>query len=149
MANTIWPGVNINTGNTELAKYNVAGDFAEVYTAAVTTALVNTDTILGPVVQAGLFIVDVIAAPGDLDSAASPLIAFSVGYINNGTITPAAFIATPNAAARTGAVARMDVASGYGTTFSNAITLCASITAGAGTAVAGAFRLGVVATATP
>lgn len=149
MANTIWPGVNINTGNTELAKYNVAGDFAETYIAAVTTAMVNTDTILGPVLQAGLFVVDVIAAPDDLDSAASPLISFSVGYINNGTITAGAFIATPATAARTGGVTHMNVPAGYGATFSNAITLCASITAGAGTAVAGNFRLGVIATATP
>lgn len=144
-----WQGLNINTGQTELPKYNAEGVFEEIYIAAVTTALANGDTIFGPVVQAGLFVTSVKAAADALDSASSGLIAFEVGYINNGTLTAAGFITTGQTVARAGGIVSSNVPASYGQTFTNNITVAAVITAGAGTAVAGNFRLGVSMTASP
>lgn len=144
-----WQGYNVNTGEVELPKYNTEGVFSEIYIAALTTAMANGDTIIGPVIQAGLFVMDVVAAPDDIDSGATATAAFEVGYISTGTFTPAAFIANGNTVAQTGGVAHLDVASGYGATFANNVTVAASITAGADTIVAGNFRLGVALTASP
>lgn len=144
-----WQGYNVNTGEIELPKYNTEGVFSEVYIAALTTALANGDTIIGPVIQANLFVQDVVAAPDDIDSGATATATFSVGYINAGTFTPAGFIADGNTSAQTGGVAHLDVPAGFGRTFSNNVTVAASITAGADTIVAGNFRLGVALTASP
>lgn len=144
-----WQGVNINTGAVELPKNNVEGVFEEIYIAAVSTALANGDTIVGPVMQAGLFVSNVKVAADALDSAASKLIQFEVGYINAGTFTAAGFITSGQTVAGAGGIVSMNVPAGYGATFTNNITLAASITAGAGTAVAGNFRLGLAATASP
>jgi len=145
----IWQAVDINTGEVELPKYDATGDFSEIAIASVTTALANGDTIMGPVVQAGLWVTDVIAAPDAIDSAATILAAYEVGYISAGVFTPGAFIAS--GALANGGVQHMNVAAGYGfqAPVANNITVAASITAGAGTAVAGKFRLGVVLNATP
>jgi hypothetical protein len=144
-----WQGVNINTGAVELPKNNAEGVFEEIYIAAVGTTLANADTILGPVVQAGLFITSVKAAPDKLDSAGSGALTFEVGYINNGTTTPAAFIATGNTTGQAGGIVSSNVPASYGATFTNNVTIVATITNAAGTAVAGNFRLGVSATASP
>jgi hypothetical protein len=144
-----WTGVNINTGAVELPKYDATGNYSEIYTAAVTTALANGDTITGPVIPAGVFVVDVVAAPDDLDSAASPLIQFEVGYKNDSGTVVAGFLKTGNTTAGTGGVAHMDVPAAFGKTFTSNTTVQAVITAAAGTAVAGAFRLGAVLTADP
>ena len=77
-----WTGNNINTGVPELPKYNAEGTFPEMYVASLGTTLANGDTITGPVIQAGLFVVDVKAAPDKLDSASSGAITFEVGYQN-------------------------------------------------------------------
>jgi len=145
----VWQGVNINTGATELPKYNAEGVFEEIYIAALTTALANGDTIVGPVVQAGNFVTSVKAAADALDSAVSGLLAFEVGYINNGTLTAAGFITTGQTVARAGGIVSANVAASYGQVFTNPVTVVAVITAAAGTAVAGNFRLGVSMTASP
>ena len=144
-----WQGVNVNTGEVELPKYNAEGLFVEESIAAVTTALANGDTILGPVIQAGLFVMDVKAAPDKLDSASSGAVTFEVGYINNGTLTAAGFIATGNTAAQAGGITSMNVPAAFGTTFTNNVTVAAVITNAAGTAVAGNFRLAATMTASP
>lgn len=147
MAN--WVGTNPNTGAVELPKYNAAGVTQEMAFASVGTALALNDVIIGPVVQAGQAIIDVVAAPDDLDSAVSPLIQFNVGYINSGTYTASAFLKAGNTTAGTSGIARMDVAAAYGTIFTNNVTIAAKISAAAGTATAGVFRLGVLTTSSP
>ena len=146
---TVWSGVNINTSAQELPKYNSEGVFEEIYIAALGTTAASGDTILGPVVQAGLFITNVKAAVDKLDSAGSGALTFEVGYINNGTTTAGAFIPTGNTTGQAGGIVSSTVASSYGATFTNNITIVATITNSAGTAVAGNFRLGVSATASP
>ena len=150
MANTKWQGVNINTGETELPKYNAFGVTEEIYIATLTTAIVTTDTILGPVMEAGNFIVSAKVATDSLDSASSSLFSFEVGYINNGTFTAAGLIASGNSViAGTGGIVSMNVATAYGASFTNDITMAASVVATAGTAVAGKFRMGLSFTASP
>lgn len=145
-----WQGLNINTGQTELPKYNAEGVFEEIYIAALPTTAVSGDLVTGPVVQAGLFVSNVKAAPDALDSAASKLVQFNVGYIDNlGTYHGSAFIAAGNTIAGAGGIQGANVPASYGQTFANNITVAASITASAGTAVAGNFRLGVALTASP
>jgi hypothetical protein len=144
-----WQGVNINTGAVELPKNNAEGVFEEVYVASLTTALANGDTIYGPTIQPGLFVTNVKVASDALDSAVSPLLQFEVGYINSGGTTVAGFIASGNTVAGAGGIASMNVAAGYGQSFTSTTTVQAVITQGAGTAVAGKFRLGVSLTASP
>lgn len=144
-----WQGVNINSGTTELPKYNANGDTDEIYVAAVTTALASGDIILGPVVEAGNFITDVVAAPDKLDSAVTPLITFEVGFTNAGGTTVAGFIAAGATAAQNGGVVHTNVPAGYGYAVTQQTTLMATITAGAGTVVAGNFRLGCTITPSP
>lgn len=144
-----WQGVDINTGAVELPKYNANGATVQEYIVAVTTALANGDTLYGPVIQAGDFVWDVVAAPDSLDSAGSGSLAFEVGFINQGTTTAAAFIASGNTTGQAGGVAHMNVPGGFGAHFTSNTTVAAVITAGAGTAVAGNFRLGVITTASP
>lgn len=156
-----WQGVNINTGAIELPKYNAEGNYEEIYIASVSTALANGDTIYGPVIMAassgtlevpgntGPFVVDVVAAPDKLDSAGSGLITFEVGFQNSSTYLPAAFITTGQTTAQAGGKATLNVPAAYGTCFATNTTVIAVITAGAGTAVAGNFRLGVRLTASP
>jgi|ERR1700733_4430951 len=152
-----WTGVNVNTGAVELPKANVEGVTEEIYIAAVTTALASGDIITGPVVQGGgtngqgaMFLTGVKAAVDALDSAASKLIQFNVGYIDNaGTYHGSAFIAAGNTIAGAGGIQSANVPASYGQTFANNITVAASITASAGTAVAGNFRLGASFTASP
>lgn len=144
-----WQTLNINTGEVELPKYNVEGSFQEVNVVSLTTALANGDTIIGPVMQAGLFVTDVKVVSDALDSASSKLIQFEAGYINSGTFTAGGFIATGNTIAGAGGFASMNVPAAYGLTFTNDITMAVSITAGAGTAVAGKMRLGMSMTASP
>lgn len=141
--------VNINSGTTELPKYNSIGVTEEIYSGTLSTALASADIVLGPIVQAGNFITNVKVAADDLDSASSPLLQFNVGFINNGTYTGSAFIAAGNTIAGVGGIQSANVAASYGTVFTNNITVAASITASAGTAVAGVFRMGVAFVASP
>lgn len=145
----VWTGLNINTGEVEFPKYNAEGVFTEIYIAALGTSLANGDTITGPIIQAGLFVDNVKVAVDKLDSASSGLVAFEVGWINNGTLTAAGFISTGNTAAQAGGITSMNVAAAYGTVFTNNVTLAAIITAAAGTAVAGNMRIGTSLTASP
>lgn len=144
-----WQAVNINTGEVELPKYNAEGVFGEVYIASLTTAFANGDTILGPVIQAGLFVSNVKVATDKLDSASSGLVAFEVGYVNSGTVVPAAFLTAGQTAAQAGGIVSMNVPAAYGQKFTVDTTVQAVFTAGPGTAAAGNFRLGVDLTASP
>jgi hypothetical protein len=145
-----WQLVNINSGTTELPKYNATGVTTEIYSGTIGTGVVLTDLILGPVVQAGNYITDATIASDDLDSAASPLIQYNLGYIDNaGTYHGSAFIAAGALTMGTGGISKANVAASYGTVFTSNITMCASITATAGTAVAGVVRMGVAFTASP
>lgn len=140
---------NINSGTTELPKFNVEGVTEEIYSGTLSTAMVSGDIILGPIVQAGNYIVNAKIASDDLDSASSPLVQYNLGFINSGTYTGSAFIAAGNTIMGVGGIQTANVAASYGTVFTNNITMAASITASAGTAVAGVVRMGVAFTASP
>lgn len=144
-----WQTLDINTGQREFPQYNVEGIFSEINIVALTTALANGDTIIGPIMQAGVFLVNASVASDALDSASSKLIQFEAGWINNGTFTPAGLIANGNTVAGAGGIQGSNVAASYGTHFTNDITMAVSITAAAGTAVAGNMRLGLAMTASP
>lgn len=146
---TTWQGVNVNTGAVELPKFNATGVTEEIYIAAVGTTMGANDVILGPVIEAGLFVVNVKAAPDALDSAVSGALTFEVGYINNGTTTAAGFISSGQTVAQAGGIVTMNVPAAYGISFTNNVTVAAKIQNAAGTAMAGNFRLGCSVTASP
>lgn len=140
-------GVNINTGAVELPKYNATGVTEQIYIASVGTALAANDTILGPVIEAGQFVTNVKVAVDDIDGGAS--VTFEVGYINAGTTTAAAFISSGQTTGQAGGIVSMNVPAAYGATFTNDITVVATIQNTAGTAVAGKFRIGTSTTSSP
>lgn len=142
-------GVNVNTGAVELPKYNDSGVTNQIYVANVTTALAAADVILGPVIPANTFITGMKVDVDKLDSAGSPAVTFELGYINAGTTTAAAFIATGNTTAQAGGIQSANVAGTTGATFTNNVTIAATITNTAGTAVAGKFRISADYTASP
>ncbi len=142
---TVWQGLNINTGETELPKYNAFGETTQIYVAALTTALANGDTILGPVVPAGQFMSGVTIDVDALDSNGTPTLAFEVGIAG----TPAKFIATGNTTARAGGIQSANVAGTNGTKFAVDTAILVTITAGPATAVAGNMRIKATYTASP
>lgn len=144
-----WQGVNINTGTTEVPKYVQEGEVAQIYSAALTTAIANGDTIAGPVVPPGVFLLNVTVDTDQIDSAATATVGFSVGYTNAGTTVPAAFIAAGNTTARTGGIAQANVPATIGTTFSQNSTVIAVLTTAPAVAKAGNFRIMTEYTASP
>lgn len=143
----VWIAVNINTGAVELPKYNATGATEAIYVANVTTALAAADTIIGPIIEAGQFVSNVKVAVDDLDSGTA--LTFEVGYSNAGTLTAAGFISSGQTTGQAGGIVSMNVAAAYGITFTNDVTVVATIQNAAGTAVAGKFRIGVVTTSSP
>lgn len=135
--------VNILTGTTEGQKYNATSVTSEIWTAAVTTSLASGDTISGPTLPAGCYITDVIVDTTDLDSATSST--FECGY----TGALAAFIADGNTTMRTGGVVHANVGGTIGFTATTATTVLVTITATAGTPVAGTVRIALNYTASP
>lgn len=145
-----WTLTDVNTGAVEVAKYNATGVTEAVYSGTLSTALASGDIIKGPVVEAGNYIMNAKIASDDLDSAGSPLIQYNLGYIDNaGTYHGSAFIAAGNTIMGVGGIQSANVAASYGTVFTSDITMAASITASAGTAVAGVVRMGVAFTPSP
>lgn len=134
---------NVLTGTTEGAKYNATGVTTEIWSAAVTTALAITDTISGPVIPAGSYVTDIVVSLTDIDSAAS--LTWECGY----TGALAAFIADGNVIGRTNGVVHADVAAAIGFTAATNTTVLVTITATAGTPVAGTIRIAASYTASP
>jgi|GEM_PF-1116447 len=141
MAN--WQMINVQTGTPEKPKYNATGTTVELWSVAVTTALVANDILLGPTIPAGNYLTAVTVAPDDLDSATS--ITYKVGY----TGTTAAFIASGATGMQTGTVNTMNVPAGFGFTATTDTQVIITIVATAGTPVAGTVRLLVAYVASP
>lgn len=135
--------VNVLTNAVEGVKYNATGNTSEIWSAAVTTSLASGDTITGPSLPAGCYLVDVVVDTDDLDSATS--ITFKAGY--SGAL--AAWIADGNTTMRTGGIVHANVAGTVGYTSTSDKQLLVTITATAGTPVAGTVRLGLIYTASP
>ena len=139
-------GVNILTTTPEKAKYNETGVITEIWVWTVTTALAQTDTLTGPVIPAGTYLLDVtVGSNVDLDSGGTTG-AYEVGY----TGTLGAFIASGTTAGFSdGAIGRMNVCSGLGYTSTTDTTVLMTITTTAATPVAGTVRMAVSYTANP
>lgn len=133
-----WQANNILSGTPELAKYGLY-DVTELWVASLTTALASADIINGPTIPSGSYVTDLVVDVDQLDTGTT--VAFEVGYVQNGTTTAAAFIASGNTTARAGGIAFPNVAGTYG--FTNATynsVLQMKMTAAAATAKAGSVR---------
>ena len=141
MAN--WQATNVNTGAVEGPKYYEIGSIEEIWTVALTTALLSGDTILGPTMPAGCWLSNVVIDTDALDSGGG--ITFEAGYTGH----LGAFIATGNTTAQTGGIQGANVAGTVGLTSTSNIQLLVTITHVATTPVAGTMRLKLSYTANP
>lgn len=135
--------LNVLTGTTEGAKYNATGNTSEIWAAATTTALAVTDTISGPIIPAGCYLVDVLVSWTDVDSATS--FVWGCGYVG----ALAAFIAAGNTTGQATGIAHANVAGAVGFTAATNTTVLVTIGATAGTPVAGTCTICVIYTASP
>ena len=77
MANT--NATNVKTGSLPAVKSMPQHLVCNTVTAAVTTSLAAADTITGPSIPAGAYLIDVILECTDLDTNGTPTIAWNVG----------------------------------------------------------------------
>lgn len=133
---------NVLTGSPEGAKYNATGDTSEIWKASTTTALASADIISGPILPAGCFLRGVSVAWTDVDSATS--FAWTAGY----TGTTAGFI-TSSTVGQAAGIAVMNVPAALGFTATTDTTVLVTITATAGTPVAGTCTIAISYTASP
>lgn len=131
--------LNGYTGNVQLQENGV---FAQIRKMAVTTSLANTDVITGPSIPAGCALVDVIVDCTDIDSATS--FTFTVGISG----TAAKFISTSTVGQATG-IARMNVGAALGYLPTSDTPVILTVTATAGTPVAGTITIAVLCTRNP
>lgn len=129
-------------GGTHGVQFQEKGDFTQIVTMAVTTSLAINDVITGPSIPAGCSLVDCIVDLTDIDSASS----FSWTLGRSGSA--AAFIGT-NTTGRSAGIARMDVAAALGYTPTSDTPVLLTVTATAGTPVAGTIKIGVTCTRNP
>lgn len=141
MAN--WQALNVLTNAVEGPKYIEVGVVVEIWKAALTTALANGDTILGPVIPAGVFVDGITVDVDQLDTGGG--ITFEVGYVG----ALAAFIASGNTTAQAGGIVGANVAGTVGLTFAVNTQVVATITHVATTPKAGNFRIKASYTASP
>jgi hypothetical protein len=134
--------VNILTSAVEVPKYVEVGNVSELYTAAVTTALASGDIIVGPVLPAGCFLVDMIVDTTDIDSGS--VVTFTGGYASH----TADWIAS-STLGQTGGIVHANVAGALGFTATTNTTSLVTFTNTPGTAVAGTVKIGLVYTASP
>lgn len=130
------------SGGVHGVQFQEKGDFTQIVTASVTTALAITDVITGPSIPAGCSLVDCIVDMTDIDGATS--LTWTLGRSGSA----AAFIAT-NTTGRSAGIARMDVAAALGYTPTSDTPVILTITATAGTPVAGTVKIGVTCTRNP
>lgn len=133
---------NVATGAVEEVKYIETKTMSEIYSAATTTALAITDTIVGPSLPAGTFLWDVVVDWTDVDSAAS--FTWTAGI--SGTL--AKFISTSTVGQAAG-IAHMNVGGNLGYSPAADTPVLVTITATAGTPVAGTCRISLIYTASP
>lgn len=135
--------VNILSGTTEVSKYNATGITSEIWQAPTTTALAVTDTITAMTIPAGTYVTDIVVTWTDVDSATS--FAWECGYAG----TLGAFIATGNTTGQANGIQHANVAGAIGYTSANPTVVLVTITATAGTPVAGTCTIMANYTASP
>lgn len=134
--------VNILTGTTEGAKYNASGDITETWTAPLTTALALNDIISAMTIPAGTYLNSLQVGFTDIDSATS--FTFTAGYAAH----TADFITTSTVGQAAG-IAALNVPLGLGFTATTDTVVLVTVTATAGTPVAGTCRIRASYTASP
>lgn len=130
------------SGGAHAVQVQENGVFVQIVTASVTTALAITDIITGPSIPANCSLVDVVVDFTDIDSATS--FACTVGI----TGTTAKFISS-DTTGRAGGIARMNVAGALGYTPTSDTPVLLTVTATAGTPVAGTIKMAVHCTRNP
>lgn len=134
--------VNILTGTTEGAKYNASGDTTETWTAALTTALALNDVISAMTIPAGTYLNSLQVGVTDIDSATS--FTFTAGYASH----TADFISTSTVGQAAG-IASLNMPLAIGFTATTDTVVLVTVTAAAGTPVAGTCRIRASYTASP
>jgi hypothetical protein len=138
-----WQAVNVMTGTPEGQKWVEVGNTIAIWKVALTTALANGDTILGPTLPANTYLQTVIVDTDQLDTGGT--IAFSCGYAG----ATAAFIAAGNTTAQTGGLIAANVAGTTGFSATTNTQIIVTITRGATTPKAGTMRISISSTANP
>lgn len=141
-----WQATNILSGTTELPKYGLY-NVTELWVASLTTALASADVINGPTIPASAYVTDVVIDTDQLDTGTT--VAFEVGYVQSGTTTAAAFIASGNTTARAGGIAYANVPATIGFSPTANSIMQMKMTAAAATAKAGSVRMKLVYTYNP
>jgi hypothetical protein len=133
---------NVLTGTTEGAKYNATGVTAEIWSAATGTGLALNDVVSAMTIPAGNYLTGLTVSWTDVDSATS--FTWTAGYSGSA----AAFISTSTVGQSAG-VQTLNVATALGFTASTDTVVLITITATAGTPVAGTVRISCTYTASP
>ena len=139
-----WTATNVLSGAVELPKYVEIGVVVEIYSVALTTALANGDTILGPVLPAGLYLQNLRVGATSLDSGST--IAFEAGYTG---ALGAFFTGSTVARGATGGIQAATLPATLGFTAATNTQILVTITAGATTPVAGTMTIEITYTASP
>lgn len=134
--------VNILTNAPEGAKWNATGDTTELWTAATTTALANADVISAMTIPANTYLNSLQVGFTDIDSATS--FTFTAGYASHA----ADFISTSTVGQAAG-VATLNMPLALGFTATTDTVILVTVTATAGTPVAGTCRIRASYTASP
>lgn len=134
--------VNILTNTPEGAKWNAVGDTTETWTAPVTTALALNDIITAMTIPANTYLNSLQVGFTDIDGATS--FTFTAGYASH----TADFISTSTVGQSAGIAAiNMPLALGFTATTDTVVLV--TVTATAGTPVAGTCRIRASYTASP
>ncbi len=134
--------VNILTGTVEGAKWNATGDTTELWTAATTTSLALNDIISAMTIPANTYLNSLQVGFTDIDGATS--FTFTAGYSGH----TADFITTSTVGQSAG-IASMNVPTSLGFTSTTDTVVLITVTATAGTPVAGTCRIRAAYTASP
>jgi len=133
---------NILTGAVELPKYNATGDTVEIWQAATGTGLANGDVITAMTIPAGNYLTGLSVGWTDVDSATS--FSWTAGYTGH-----ASDFITTSTVGQTAGIAVMNNPKGLGFTATTDTVILVTITATAGTPVAGTVTIAARYTASP
>jgi len=128
---------NLYSGTAEGPKYVEVGTPVEIWRMAVTTALASGDTIAGPIIPAGTYLVDVTVDCGAIGTGAT----YTAGYQGSA----AAFIS----AGAQNAISHANVSGAVGFTAATNTQVLVTMTGTAGTPAAGNITIAVEYTASP
>ena len=142
MANTNM--TNVLTGTAPVVKSFPVGVTSNICSAATTTSLAANDTLTGPSIPAGAYLVGVTLMSTDIDSNGSPTVLFDVGISGSAT----KFISGSNIG-QAGGVATMGGTTGLGYSPTTDTPVIVTCNTAAATKVAGTVTLGIFYTNSP